>query len=76
MVGMDIDQNLIKTAWRALHRCVCVDTLTLVLVIFTHACHRSYTPSLTPDGQPFPSSLTMSRGPVNFPPATTSAAAG
>ena len=28
-------------------------------------------PSLTPDGHPFPSSLTITRGPLDFPPIPT-----
>lgn len=36
--------------------------------MFHGIVHRSYTPSLAPDGRPFPVSLTISRGPVHFPP--------
>lgn len=39
---------------------------------WSHYLFRSYTPSLTPDGRPFPSSLTLTRGPVDFPPSSSS----
>ena len=70
MVGIDIDNNLIKMAWKNLHR-YSMAGLDSEYVVMVQTCwFRSYIPSVTPDGQPFPSSLTKTRGPVDFPPTT------
>ena len=74
IVGIDIDQKLVKMAWKNLHRCIYtyMHAYSFSLKIcFNNYCvfynSRDFFPALAPDGRPFPLSLTQSRDPVTFP---------